>query len=152
MDDTGTRWSITWPYIAWIASRQRGVVPPTTLGVFLVWNFSLPGSTRSGEKQRKKSSPTLSPDSCSFGRRISRVKPGNVVDSSTMSMSLCRWGLSASAAIMMKPLSGSLVLLSGVGTQMTTTSASPSTFGSVDASSLPDETSGPSTASEMSPM
>ena len=66
VDDTGTSVSITWPYIACTASRQRGVVPPTTLGVFLVWYFSLPGSTRSGEKQRKKSSPTLSPDSAAW--------------------------------------------------------------------------------------
>ena len=38
--------------------------------------------------------------------------------------------------IMMKPLSGSFVLLSGVGTQMTTTSASPSTSGSIEAVEL----------------
>ena len=31
---------------------QAGVVPPTTFGMFLVWNFALPGSTRSGEKAR----------------------------------------------------------------------------------------------------
>ena len=64
---------MTWPYIAWIASRQRGVVPPTTFGVFLVWYFSLPGSTRSGEKQRKKSSPTLSPVSVQLRAGASRA-------------------------------------------------------------------------------
>ena len=44
------------------------------------------------------------------------------------------------------------VLLSGVGTQMTTTSASPSTLGSPEASSLPDLTSGARTLSGMSPI
>ena len=38
--------------IATATSEQTGVVPPTTLGVFRVLNFSLAGSTRSGEKAR----------------------------------------------------------------------------------------------------
>ena len=42
-------------------SVQAGVMPPTTLGVFEVWYTGLPGSTRSGEKHRKKSSPTFRP-------------------------------------------------------------------------------------------
>ena len=35
------------------------MLPPMTLGVFLVWYFSLPGSTRSGEKATKTSLPEL---------------------------------------------------------------------------------------------
>ena len=55
---------------------QAGVVPPTTFGMFFVWNFGLPGSTRSGEKQRKKSFPTFSPDFSSIGSTSSSVVPG----------------------------------------------------------------------------
>src|SRR5438093_4093059 len=50
-----------------------------------VLNRSLPGSTRSGENARKKSSPTLSPVDSSDGSISSRVVPGYVVDSSTTS-------------------------------------------------------------------
>ena len=44
-----------------------------------------PGSTRSGEKARLMSSPTRSPDASSSGTSRSRVVPGYVVDSSTIS-------------------------------------------------------------------
>ena len=56
-----------------------------------------------------------------------------------------------SAASMMNELSGSLVLLSGVGTQMMTTSACSSTSGSAEARSLPDSTSGARAAVGTSP-
>ena len=38
--------------------QQSWVIPPMTLGMFLVVQSSRPGSTRSGEKARKKSLPT----------------------------------------------------------------------------------------------
>ena len=38
-----------------------GVMPPTTFGTFFVVHFALPGSTRSGENARKKSSPGHKP-------------------------------------------------------------------------------------------
>ncbi len=50
-----------------------------TLGVLRVCQRMLPGSTRSGEKHRKKSSPTRSPLSSRMGRTTSRVVPGKVV-------------------------------------------------------------------------
>ncbi len=46
-------------------------MPPTTLGMLEVWKFGLPGSTRSGEKQRKKSLPTSRP--------VGRVSGGEFV-------------------------------------------------------------------------
>ena len=55
---------------------QAGVMPPTTFGIFVVWYLGLPGSTRSGEKHRKKSSPTSSPLLSSIGSTSSSVVPG----------------------------------------------------------------------------
>ena len=43
-------------------------MPPTTLGMFVVWYFGLPGSTRSGEKHRKKSSPDFQARLCEHGQ------------------------------------------------------------------------------------
>ncbi len=60
---------------------MSGVRPPTTLGTLWVWNVGLPGSTRSGEKARKKSTPALSPVASSSGCTTSSVVPGYVVDS-----------------------------------------------------------------------
>jgi hypothetical protein len=60
---TGTMLSNTCAYSAIPASVHAGVMPPSTLGVLRVCHCGLPGSTRSGLKQRKKSSPTCSPDS-----------------------------------------------------------------------------------------
>ena len=60
-------------------------MPPTTLGVLRVPYFGLPGSTRSGENARKKSSPTFRPVLSSAGSISSRVVPGYVVDSRTIS-------------------------------------------------------------------
>ena len=107
--------------------------------------MGLPGSTRSGEKATKKSWSTLSPVDDSLGSNTSRVKPGKVVLSSTTICGRRMRGNNMSAASRMKELSGSLVLLSGVGTQMITTSAFPNTSGLSLAMSLPEATSGPST-------
>ncbi len=73
---TGTMVSKTREYSAIPASVQAGVTPPSTLGVLRVCQTGLPGSTRSGEKQRKKSSPTRIPLSSSMGSTTSRVVPG----------------------------------------------------------------------------
>ena len=82
---------------------------------------------------------------CNLGSSTSLVKPGNVVLSSTTSC----WGrirsIIRSAAFRMNELSGSLVLLSGVGTQMMMASARPSTSGSVEADSFFSVTSGSTT-------
>ena len=55
----GTTLSITCSYKALAISVHSEVIPPTTFGVFLVPYFKFPGSTRSGEKARKKSFPIL---------------------------------------------------------------------------------------------
>ena len=112
-------------------------MPPTTLGVFLVVQTWLPGSTRSGLKQRWKSSPTSRPDSSSAGSRTSRVVPGYVVDSRTMSCPFRSPPATAWDAERMYDTSGSRVLESGVGTQMETTSHSARRLMSVVASSNP---------------
>ncbi len=119
-------------------------MPPSTLGVLCVKYLGLPGSTRSGENARKKSSSGLRPACTNSGSSASRVKPGNVVLSRTISCGRFIRAASISAASMMNELSGSLVLLSGVGTQMMMTSAAPSTSGSADPVSVPALTSGSS--------
>jgi hypothetical protein len=83
--DTGTTRSTHCPYSAAACSVQRGVMPPTTFGMLRVVKVALPGSTRSGEKARKKSRPALRPLSSSFGWTSSSVVPGYVVLSRTIS-------------------------------------------------------------------
>src|SRR5690606_24510408 len=112
---TGTSVSIAGWYMAQATLRQSAVMPPTTLGVFLVPYLGLPGSTRSGEKARKKSSPTLSPVLSSAGSMISRVVPGYVVLSRMITCPLRSVDLIASVAATMNDTSGSLYLDSGVG-------------------------------------
>src|SRR6185312_16123329 len=134
---TGTTSSMNSSYTCSPNFVQRSVMPPSTLGVFLVCQRPLPGSTRSGEKQRKKSSPTCSSRFSNVGSSTSRVVPGYVVDSSTTS-----WpGRSASAtdsvAVTTNDMSGSFVLPNGVGTQIEMTSHSPKRDMSNVASSLP---------------
>ncbi len=75
-DDTGTSRSIAGWYTASATRRHASVMPPTTLGVLRVFHCGLPGSTRSGENARKKSSPTLSPVPWRAGSNSSRVVPG----------------------------------------------------------------------------
>ena len=57
-------------------SKHEGVTPPTNLFVFFVVYLAFPGSTLSGEKAKKKSSPTLSPDLAKIGSMTSSVVPG----------------------------------------------------------------------------
>src|SRR5207248_355393 len=59
---------------------QAGVTPPTTLGISAMPNFPLAGSIRSGEKARKKSTPTRAPRAWNIGNSSSSVVPGYVVD------------------------------------------------------------------------
>lgn len=68
-----------------IGHERRGVTPPTNFGILDMSNSRLPGSPRSGERPRKKSSPTRSPIASSRGRTISSVVPGYVVLSRQMS-------------------------------------------------------------------
>ena len=72
--------SLPLPWLAeegpWDLQPSAAVTPPTTLGMLRVVNFALPGSTRSGEKARKKSRPTFMPDSWRSGRISSSVVPG----------------------------------------------------------------------------
>ena len=56
-------------------------MPPITLGVFFVFQTAFPGSTRSGEKHRKKSFPACRPVRSSVVRRTSLVVPGYLFDS-----------------------------------------------------------------------
>ena len=78
-DDTGTTLSTIAPYSCDATSVQAGVTPPITFGVFAMVHLFCPGSTRSGEKARKKSLPTLSSFGLSASRRVSTrssVDPG----------------------------------------------------------------------------
>ena len=126
------------------------VTPPSTFGVFFVNHFALPGSTRSGEKHRKKSLPTDSPFDSKRGSISSRVVPGYVVDSSTTICPGRSRSTIASVAATMYDMSGSFVFPSGVGTQTEMTSHSPRRDMSVVASSFPerrsDATSAPFTS------
>ena len=66
------------------------------------------------------------PDPTKRGSSTSSVVPGYVVDSSTTSCPGRRMRATSAAAATMCVMSGSLDLESGVGTQITMTSASPS--------------------------
>jgi hypothetical protein len=95
---TGITVSMAAEYSACASAEHCGVRPPTTFGTFFVLNFSFPGSTRSGEKARKKSTPAFSPPLSRIGRTTSVVVPGYVVDSSITSMPGCRYLAIASTA------------------------------------------------------
>ena len=58
---------VTFRYSLAASSVQAGVTPPTTFGMVAVVNFLFPGSTRSGEKARKKSRPITKPLSSILG-------------------------------------------------------------------------------------
>ena len=103
---------------------HAGVSPPTTFGVLRSVKSVRPGSTRSGEKASEKSSPARRPDSSSSGTRCSRVVPGKVVDSSTMSWPRAITPARAREAFSSGPRSGSRLRVSGVGTQTRIASAS----------------------------
>ena len=74
--ETRTTVSQTSPYSASARSPQACVSPPTTFGVVRIVKSVRPGSTRSGEKARLKSSPATRPDSDRIGATRSRVVPG----------------------------------------------------------------------------
>jgi hypothetical protein len=97
-------------------------MPPTTFGMFFVENFSLPGSSRSGENARKNSRPQESPPAERRGRSSSRVVPGYVVDSRTTSWPGRSWRAIVSAVERTNERSGSRCRPSGVGTQTRTAS------------------------------
>ena len=73
---TGTVRSIAAPYSAHARPVDCGPTPPTTFGTLCVLNVALPGSTRSGENARKKSTPALRPFASSIGCTSSSVVPG----------------------------------------------------------------------------
>ena len=77
VEETGTTLSSAWLYQVEETSVHVSVIPPITLGVFLVVQSSRPGSTRSGENATKISSPTFRPlFSVRVGSTNSRVVPG----------------------------------------------------------------------------
>ncbi len=85
---------------------------------------ALPGSTRSGEKARAKSTPATRPELDSrIGRTISSVVPGYVVDSRITKVPALRFAAIVRVADSTIDRSGPPAELSGVGTQMTTVSA-----------------------------
>ena len=112
------------PYSSAARSVHASVIPPTILGTFFVVQFSLPGSTRSGEKARLKSSPTLSPDASRRGSSSSLVVPGYVVDSSTTRCPLRSRFATSSVAAFTIDRSGSRCFESGVGSAIRIASAS----------------------------
>jgi len=120
--------------------------------MFFVVYIALPGSTRSGEKARKMSRPTLKPFCSNIGTRTSSVVPGYVVLSSTISMSLWMYFATCPAASTMLERSGSFVLRNGVGTQMLTVSASASAEKSEVARSSPAATASRIASEGISPM
>src|SRR4030095_6676312 len=99
-------------------------MPPTIFGVLWVLNEVLPGSILSGEKARKKSVPTRKPELSSSGKISSSVVPGYVVLSKTMSCPACKYVRIFSVADSIKEMSGSRLLLNGVGTPMLQVSTS----------------------------
>lgn len=74
-DETRTTRSTTSPYAAAATSRQRGVTPPTIFGMVRLLKSLLGGSSRSGEKARKKSSPDRMSVSMNIGSSSSSVVP-----------------------------------------------------------------------------
>jgi hypothetical protein len=98
VDETGTTVSMHAEYSSLASSVHAAVMPPTTFGVFFVWYTGLPGSTRSGLNARKTSCPTVYPSSSSVGWSSSRVVPGYVVLSSTISRPVCAFLATVSRA------------------------------------------------------
>ena len=105
------------------ARPHSSVIPPTTLGTSRT-SSGEPGSTRSGEKARLKSSPTLRPLDSRIGSSCSRVVPGYVVDSSTTRCPGCRRWRSRASRPRTIERSGSRCVESGVGSAIRIASAS----------------------------
>src|SRR5438094_3369334 len=97
----------------------------------------LAGSIRSGEKARKKFTPTRAPRASNMGSNNSSVVPGYDVDSRTTSSPGRNPAATCSAAATTNEMSGSLDFRSGVGTQMMTTSLCSNTAPSAVASYRP---------------
>ena len=106
-------------------------MPPTTFGVLTRPYVGLPGSMRSGENARWKSTPARSPlPSSRIGCTSSSVVPGYVVDSRTTRVPGVSRAAIARVADSTAPTLGRLSSSSGVGTQMTIASASARTASS----------------------
>ena len=74
--ETATTCSNAELYSATAALVDASFTPPTTLGMVRVENFSLPGSSRSGEKASRKSSGQRKPLFSRMGSTSSSVVPG----------------------------------------------------------------------------
>ena len=114
-------------YNEWAISQHCGVIPPTTLGVLVIVQSVLPGSTLSGEKAINIWSPTSNANPSLFwnlGRSNSLVAPGYIVLSKIINMPSCTWSTTSLKADSIKLTSGLPFLLRGVGTQMITISVS----------------------------
>ena len=121
-DETVCTVPIAVPYSSAARREHSSVIPPTTLGTSFT-SQGEPGSTRSGENARLKSSPAFSPVDSRIGRSFSRVVPGYVVDSSTTSCpSRRRFAISCVAASTIER-SGSRCFESGVGSAIRIASA-----------------------------
>ena len=98
----------------------------------------LPGSIRSGENARKKSSPAFIPPRSRIGATISSVAPGYTVLSRITVWPRTRMSATCSVADTTNETSGSWLLPSGVGTQMLIAVASRSSPKSVVAWKRPE--------------
>src|SRR6266545_1021995 len=85
VDETFTTFSTTEEKNDCTRKAASAPSPDTTFGILTVLNTGLPGSSRSGEKPKKKSSPERKPVDCRIGLTTSSVVPGQVVDSRTIS-------------------------------------------------------------------
>ncbi len=122
-DESSTTWSLMRRSRAAARAVLRGVVPPTSRGIVLDALAGSPGLTRSGAKARSKSRPAWSPVVSRTSRKAPTVVPGKVVDWRTTSWPAWRCGAMVSAAPMTGRRSGSLVVVTGVGTQTKMASA-----------------------------
>ena len=121
-DETVCTVPIADPYSSAARREHSSVIPPTTFGTAFTSHCE-PGSTRSGENARLKSTPAFRPVDSRIGSSCSRVVPGYVVDSSTTSWpSRRRFAISCVAATMIER-SGSRCFESGVGSAIRIASA-----------------------------
>ncbi len=137
-DESSTTWSLMRRSSAAARAVLCSVVPPTSRGIVLDALAGSPGLTRSGAKARSKSGPASSPVDSSTSRNAPTVVPGKVVDWRTTSWPACRCGAIVSAAPMTGRRSGSLVVVTGVGTHTKIASAAsrPASSGTTDAQAV----------------
>jgi hypothetical protein len=130
-----------------------GVEPPTRRGTSFPELAGSPGLTRSGAKARSKSAPARRPVSRSrTARNGPVVVPGKVVDWRTTRCPARRPARTSSAAERTGPRSGSLVGVTGVGTQTNTASAARMASGSGATARKPATRAAARRASGMSSM